>query len=243
MEIKWGDGDVILKLLQMIIDQEGIGKILSKGVKKMAQELGADPEDAAHVKGLEIPMHDPRAYQGSALTYAVGPRGACHLKGNYYLLDAPGNENAVEVGITFTDKNDPAQKGALSVKILSFCELYNSFSLCQFSPMPASLISRALSAITGNDFKTMDLLTFGERSINLKRAINNRLGITRENDKLPKLVRKALKEGATAGIEPDLDLMLKEYYESSNWDWETGKPQKDKLLELGLDEAARHLWG
>ena len=243
MEIKWGDGDVILKLLQMIIDQEGIGKILSKGVKKMAQELGADPEDAVHVKGLEIPMHDPRAYQGSALTYAVGPRGACHLKGNYYLLDAPGNENAVEVGITFTDKNDPAQKGALSVKILSFCELYNSFSLCQFSPMPASLISRALSAITGNDFKTMDLLTFGERSINLKRAINNRLGITRENDKLPKLVRKALKEGATAGIEPDLDLMLREYYESSNWDWETGKPQKDKLLELGLDEAAKHLWG
>ena len=89
----------------------------------------------------------------------------------------------------------------------------------------------------------MDLLTFGERSINLKRAINNRLGITRENDKLPKLVRKALKEGATAGIEPDLDLMLKEYYEFSKWDWETGKPQKDKLLELGLDEAAKHLWG
>ncbi|HEX7474875.1 MAG TPA: aldehyde ferredoxin oxidoreductase family protein, partial [Dehalococcoidales bacterium] len=90
MEIKWGDGAVILKLLDMIIKQEGFGVILSKGVKEMAVLLGVDPEEAAHVKGLEFPMHDSRAYQGAALSYAVGPRGACHLKGSFYNLDAPG---------------------------------------------------------------------------------------------------------------------------------------------------------
>ena len=81
--------------------------MLSGGVKQMAEETGADPEEAAHVKGLEVPMHDPRAYQGAALAYAVGPRGACHLKGSFYNLDAPGNEIGLELGITFTDKNDP----------------------------------------------------------------------------------------------------------------------------------------
>ncbi len=242
MEIKWGDSAVILKLLEMIIRQEGIGVVLSKGVKEMAVEFGADPEEAAQVKGLEFPMHDSRAYQGAALSYAVGPRGACHLKGSFYNLDAPGNESGLELGITFSDKNDPAQKGALTAKMLHFCELYNSFTLCQFSPMPASMIARALASITGNPFDTMDLLTFGERSLNLKRAINNRLGITRADDRLPKIARQALKEGATAGIEPDMDLMLKEFYEVSKWDWETGKPMPEKLFELGLDQPAHDLW-
>lgn len=242
MEIKWGDGAVILKLLEMMINQEGIGALLSKGVRAMAAELKVDPEEAAQVKGLEFPMHDPRAYQGAALAYAVGPRGACHLKGSLYNLDAPGNETGLELGITFSDKNDPAQKGAMTAKILYFCELYNSFTLCEFSPLPASLIARLLSAITGADFKTMDLLTFGERSLNLKRAINNRLGVTRKDDHLPRIASQALKEGSTAGIEPNMDLMLKEFYAVSEWDWDTGKPAKEKLLALGLKQPAKDLW-
>ena len=236
MEIKWGDSDVILKLVEMIINQEGIGKLLSKGVKLMAEELGTDPEEAAHVKGLEFPMHDPRAYQGAAICYAVGPRGACHLKGSFYNLDAPAAAAGHELGISFTDKNNPAQKGALAAKMLHFCEIYNSFALCEFSPIPASLIAKILSAITGRDFKAMDLLSFGERSLNLKRVINNQLGVTREDDRLPGIVSTALSEGATAGIAPDMDRMLKEFYQVSRWDWETGKPMKEKLIELGLDQ-------
>ena len=243
MEIRWGDGAVILRLLEMMIGQEGIGVLLSKGVKAMASELNVDPEEAAHVKGLEFPMHDPRAYQGAALAYAVGPRGACHLKGSFYNLDAPGNETGLELGITFSNKNDPQQKGAMTAKILHFCELYNSFTLCEFSPLPASLIARLLSAITGEHFKTMDLLTFGERSLNLKRAINNLIGVTRKDDHLPRIARQALKEGSTAGIEPDMDLMLKEFYTVSAWDWETGKPTREKLLHLGLQQQAKDLWG
>ncbi|MDZ7832531.1 MAG: aldehyde ferredoxin oxidoreductase family protein [Desulfobacterales bacterium] len=242
MEIPWGDGDVLLKLLQMIIDQEGIGRILSMGVKQMAEALGADPEEAAHVKGLEIPMHDPRAYQGAALCYAVGPRGACHLKGSFYSLDVPGNEIGLDLGITFTDKNDPAQKGAFSAKILHFCEMYNNLTLCQFSPIPASMIAQLLSDITGTEFSAMDLLVLGERSLNLKRAINNRFGVTRADDRVPAIAGKALSEGATAGIEPDMDLMLKDFYRVSNWDWDTGKPARQKLVELGLTGAAKDLW-
>jgi aldehyde:ferredoxin oxidoreductase len=242
IEIQWGDGPTILKLLDMIIKQEGIGRLLSKGVKQMAAELGVDPEEAAHVKGLEFPMHDPRAYQGAALAYAVGPRGACHLKGAFYSLDAPGNEVGLALGITFTDKNNPNQKGALTAKLLQFCELYNSFTLCQFSPLPAPMIARILADITGTDFKTMDLLVFGERSLNLKRAINNILGVTRKDDKLPRIAHQALKEGATAGIEPDMDLMLKEFYDVSKWDWETGKPSKAKLNEMGLQWVVKDLY-
>jgi len=89
----------------------------------------------------------------------------------------------------------------------------------------------------------MDLLMFGERSLNLKRAINNILGVTRKDDKIPAIARKALNEGGTAGIEPDMDLMLKEFYTVSNWDWETGKPAREKLNELGLENVANDLYG
>jgi aldehyde:ferredoxin oxidoreductase len=242
MEIPWGDKAIIVKLVEMIINQEGIGILLSKGVKQMAIELGADPEEAAHVKGLEFPMHDPRAYQGAALAYAVGPRGACHLKGAFYSLDAPGNEIGLGLGITFTDKNNPNQKGALTAKLLQFCELYNSFTLCQFSPIPATMVAQILANITGNEFKTMDLLTFGERSLNLKRTINNKLGVTSEDDKIPEITRKALNEGGTAGIEPNMDMMLNEFYTVSEWDRETGKPTKEKLVELGLHHIAEDLY-
>jgi aldehyde:ferredoxin oxidoreductase len=51
-----------------------------------------------------------------------------------------------------------------------------------------------------------------------------------------------LKEDSTADQTPDMDVLLKEYYDFRNWDWETGKPTREKLLELGLDDAARDLW-
>jgi aldehyde:ferredoxin oxidoreductase len=83
----------------------------------------------------------------------------------------------------------------------------------------------------------------GERAWNLKRAINNRMGLTRENDKLPKTFLEPYNEGGAAGFVLDFQAMLAAYYEARGWDWETGKPTREKLLELGLDEAAKDLWG
>lgn len=51
-----------------------------------------------------------------------------------------------------------------------------------------------------------------------------------------------MKDGATTGKSPDMDTLLREYYEFRHWDWETGKPKKEKLIELGLVDVARDLW-
>jgi aldehyde:ferredoxin oxidoreductase len=37
--------------------------------------------------------------------------------------------------------------------------------------------------------------------------------------------------------------MLLAYYQARGWDMETGRPSKEKLLELGLDDIAKDLWG
>jgi aldehyde:ferredoxin oxidoreductase len=238
MEIKWGDGEVIVKLVEMIINRKGIGELLGAGVKKMAEELGADPETAAHVKGLEMPMHDPRAYTGEAISYATGPVGAHHLKGDFY----GGGAGIPDLGIPPTDRFQSAGVAEPAAKYQSYKDMFDSLLLCKFAPLPPSVIAEILSAITGWNFTPADLITTGDRSINLKRAINNRLGVTRADDKLSRLNIQAINEGGIAGRSPDMAVMLKEYYDFRKWDWNTGKPTKDKLLELGLDFVAKDLW-
>jgi aldehyde:ferredoxin oxidoreductase len=241
MEICWGDGETIVELVRMIINNEGIGALLAKGTLAMAREFGRDEGEAAQIKGMEIPMHDPRAFHGMAISYATGPRGACHLKGDYYTVEL--GTPVMEYLILPGDRFSSAGKAEGAAKYQSLKDLYDSFTLCKFSPLTVTQLCQILQAITGWEMTPEDILCTGERSINLKRAINNRLGLTRDQDTVPKICMEPLSEGSSAGIAPDLDLMLKEYYAYRKWDWGTGRPLKEKLVELGLDQPAADLYG
>ena len=39
-----------------------------------------------------------------------------------------------------------------------------------------------------------------------------------------------------------MEMLLTEYYAHREWDWETGRPKRDKLISLGLAEIAEELW-
>jgi aldehyde:ferredoxin oxidoreductase len=99
-----------------------------------------------------------------------------------------------------------------------------------------------LNAITGWTMTPETLLEAGDRSVNLKRAISNRLGLTREHDHLPKIAIAALGEGTSAGKAPDMELMLKDYYAHREWDWQTGRPTRAKLQSLGLGQVESDLY-
>jgi len=81
LKLSFGDADVILKLIEKIAKrEEGIGDLLADGSKKASKKIGNDSEKfLVEVKGLEVPMHDPRAFHGLGLAYAVSNRGACHV--------------------------------------------------------------------------------------------------------------------------------------------------------------------
>jgi aldehyde:ferredoxin oxidoreductase len=99
-----------------------------------------------------------------------------------------------------------------------------------------------LNAITGWQFGPKELLAAGDRSINIKRAVSNKLGLTRDHDRMPRILTTALDEGTAAAVEPDLEKMLKGYYQFRGWDWATGRPTKEKLLELGLNQVAAEMY-
>ena len=240
MELKWGDGETIVKLVDMIANQEGIGNLLSQGTKAMALKLGRDVDEAAQIKGLEMPLHDGRAFHGLAISYATSPRGACHLKGDYYNVDLGGA--VPEFKIMPGDRLSSIDKAENAAKFQSFREIFDALTLCKFAPFSVTKICEILNAITGWNVDSDSLLTIGDRSINLKRAISNKLGLTREEDRLPKICLKSLDEGSTSGSVPNMDYLLREYYKYRKWDWETGKPSKEILFELSLNDVAQDLY-
>jgi aldehyde:ferredoxin oxidoreductase len=240
ISLEWGDGKAVLYLIKKILEQEGIGELLSKGTLAMARELGRDDGEAAQVKGLEVPMHDGRAFHGLAVSYATGPRGACHLKGDYYNIDL-GNM-VLDYMIIPSDRLVSEGKGEPAAKFQSFKDLFDALTLCKFAPLQAPQICEMLNALTGWKFGPQELLATGDRSVALKRAISNKLGVTRNHDMLPEICREPLNEGTTAGIQPDMEKMLQEYYQYRGWDWQTGKPSKDKLIELELTHVAEELY-
>jgi aldehyde:ferredoxin oxidoreductase len=239
-ELKWGNGACILKLVEMIVNQDGIGELISKGTLAMARELGRDEGEAAQIKGLEIPMHDARAFHGLAVSYATGPRGACHLKGDYYNIDL-GNM-ILEYMILPSDRLVSEGKGEPAAKFQSFKDLFDALTLCKFAPLQVPQLCDMLNALTGWEFGPEDLLAAGDRSVTLKRAVSNMFGLSREHDTIPGIALDALEEGTTAGVQPDLEVMLREYYQYRGWDWETGKPSKEKLIELGLGHIAEDFY-
>jgi aldehyde:ferredoxin oxidoreductase len=97
-----------------------------------------------------------------------------------------------------------------------------------------------LRTTTGFDYNLEELMRCGERIWVLKRGLNNLMGVTVADDRLPKRILTSLKEGATAGSVPDMELMLKEYYSLRGLDAK-GRPVKDKLISLGLSDLAARL--
>ena len=72
----WGSTDTVQGLLERIARRDGIGAVLADGVRAAAEAFGGSSERfAIHVKGLELPMHDPRALVSAGATYATGNRG------------------------------------------------------------------------------------------------------------------------------------------------------------------------
>jgi aldehyde:ferredoxin oxidoreductase len=234
MHLEYGDVESTHTLIDMIASREGFGDQLAEGSDALAAAYGVE-DLAVTVKGLEVPMHDPRAFSGMAPVYALSPRGACHMQGDMYGVDS-GQGPPVELGVIPGDRfEDSEEKGRIVARQQAWRSLYNAFTICQFMNPDPELLCQALNAVMGWDMSTEDLLTAGKRLFTLKRMLNHKLGATRTDDDLPQLLKEPLKEGGTLGNVPDLEPMLEGAYAEHGWDLETGRPTRAALERFGLD--------
>jgi aldehyde:ferredoxin oxidoreductase len=229
LEIRYGDARMVFRLIELTARREGFGAVLAEGNAALAERAGV-PELSATVNRLEVPMHDPRAYLGMAVTYALSPRGACHMQGDMYTLDL-GQSNIEEVGLEPGDRHDNTiEKGRSAARLQAWRNLYNSLILCQFENPGVRPLLAAINAATGWGLEAEDLMRLGKRIVNIKRLMNFKLGLTKANDRLPDLLLKPLKEGGAAGYQPDLPTLLAGAYAEFGWDLESGRPLGDLHL-------------
>ncbi len=229
LEIRYGDAEMVFRLIELTAHREGFGAVLAEGNAALAERAGV-PELSATVNRLELPMHEPRAYLGMAVTYALSPRGACHMEGDMFSLDL-GQSNVEEVGLVPGDRHDNTiEKGRSAARLQAWRNLYNSLPLCQFENPGVRPLLAAINAATGWNLEAQELMTLGKRIVNIKRLLNFKLGLTKANDRLPELLLKPLKEGGAAGFVPDMPTLLAGAYAEFGWDAETGRPPEELAL-------------
>jgi aldehyde:ferredoxin oxidoreductase len=239
--LEWGNPEIIEKILQQTIKKIGIGEWIAKGSRELGKHFGSENE-AIQVNGLEVPYHDPRGSSGMALVYATSPRGACHNQSDYFIIDIGQVLNSIGME-QFT-----RQGGAEKAKNVSIHQdwrtISNSLVSCIFANIPPESILDLVNAACGLDWSLKELMLAGERGWNLKRAINNRLGLTRRNDKLPKalLIPYSDHPSGADNYAPDFEKMIEAYYDVRGWDDITGYPKKEKLISLGLEWLVEDLW-
>jgi aldehyde:ferredoxin oxidoreductase len=116
--------------------------------------------------------------------------------------------------------------------------------MCTFANVAPKTVVELINAYCNLDWSLDDLMIAGERAWNLKRVINNRLGLRRSNDMLPKTLLTPYPNdgGGTEGFVPDLEAMLGAYYAFRGWDPVSGIPTLGRLRDLNLDFTIQDLW-
>lgn len=245
LDLKWGNHEAIIKLTEKIGKREGFGRLLGEGVKRASAEIGKESEKfAIHVKGMEVPMHEPRGKPGVGLAYAISNRGACHLQTVHDDMFEIENV-APEIGLAkpvdrYSKDREKVKRVILGENYLAVCD---SALICMHlywisSYYTPSNLFEIIKAVTGMNVSYDELMKIGERTFNLVRMFNIREGITRKDDVLPERFSEPLPDGPTKGLsisKEELEKMLDNYYEYRKWNQETGIPTKEKLLELNLD--------
>jgi aldehyde:ferredoxin oxidoreductase len=234
LEVRFGDGQALVRMLDFIAERRGLGAIIADGARGIIQARPEWEPYILHSKGLTFPAYDPRGFHGMGLSYATSARGACHNVGGYTvsgeLLKGKPDRYAVEGKGEYVKA---LQDNRAYVDSLGLCTVVRG--AYQFTDDPAS---ETLLAITGYDFAP-HLMTIGERISNLERMILVREGVDRRQDTLPPRMKEAIPDGPAAGhliSDQMLNTMLDEYYVSRGWD-ANGRPIEETLEKLGLSQV------
>jgi aldehyde:ferredoxin oxidoreductase len=237
LELNWGDEKAAAELLRRIAYREGIGDILALGLKKGPEKIGGKEATkfAVHFKGETQHAHDARAMWDMFLGLCVagaGPRWEMGMDAETFQFGADR--------FTIEGKAENTRKG----QILKLFQ--DSLGVCWFGFATMNTMVKAYTALTDWPLSVDEAYVIGERIANLQRAFNVRHGFKPkfDLDVSPRLLEPPPDGGAKGKtIAPYLEDMVKEYNRLMDWDWETGRPSKNKLKELGLEDVSKDLWG
>ncbi|MDM7274760.1 MAG: aldehyde ferredoxin oxidoreductase family protein [Thermoprotei archaeon] len=230
-KIDWGEPEKIEKLTVDIAYRRGLGEILAEGVARAAKALGAE-ELAVHVKNLEPAGYDPRTLKGMALGYAISGRGADHLGTMAYAIDIAGRAGG---RLSLAE-----EKVKAVIEYENLGALMDSLLLCKFGRYIYNFQNMAelLNIVTGWEYTPEQIVETAERIVTLTRMINNKMGVDRSKDQLPKKFYEPIefegKEYKLTGEE--VEKALDAYYDIRGWD-KNGVPTLETAERLKIEKV------
>ena len=259
LELRWGEPDTMLKVLDLIVNNEGpLGKVLSQGSERAAKVWGNGADECLITsKGAEAPAHMPQSKRSLGLIYAVNPFGADHQSSEHdpYYEEGVADLNLNRLKMIGLGEPQPGysltpEKVRFAYLTEVFYSMLDSVELCQFVFGPAwTLYGPAetvemIRAVTGWDVTLDELMEVGYRRLQLFRTFNAREGLGRKDDRLPKKFFKALQgTGPTAGFaltHEEVDSAIDHYYKLAGLTAD-GAPTRETLKKHDIEWAAEYL--
>jgi aldehyde:ferredoxin oxidoreductase len=251
LELRLGDPQLMLKLLEITARREGFGDLLAEGVARLAARWGVAGRDfCLCVKGQELPLHDPRIKVGVGMSYALCTYGADHMNTPHDPSFVDPNSfafksvNALGIyrAMPATQISNDKVRGFIILE--NFWRMLDSLGLCVFGfaprgVMPLDTMTACIRAATGWNVSLHDLMKAAERSSMLARAFNSREGFSIQDDRLPGRLYDPKPNGPNAGTrifsEEEFQSALEKYYAIIGCDPRSGRPSPGKLLEMNLE--------
>ena len=247
--LRWGDGEMIIELLDQIAQRTGFGDILAEG--SYGREIFGEESHAylLEVKDFPVEMTDERLPKSFALGMATSTRGACHMRSRPS-IDAVGLPEPVLEKMYGGRVSKRLSSYLGKARMVWWHELMNAVSdslgICRFQSVfssPHGLgyhhFSRLLELATGLHLTPTEIRRTGERIYTLERLMITGEGISRSEDTLPeRYFEEPIPEGPSKGevvSREEFSRMLDEYYRLHGWD-EEGIPSKRTLRRLRLSD-------
>jgi aldehyde:ferredoxin oxidoreductase len=226
------------------VAKEGkLGRLLAKGSRAASEEIGGGSEAfLTDSKGLEAPMHDPRLNWGDGLAYAISVRGACHVSNMTYLLEW-GAIRYPEIGLDKHYKEFSAEyRGEAVAKTTDLGCIMNSSCWCEFPGVIFNMHQWVdlFNAAAAYGYDLDALMNAGTRVWLLQRCLGHIWGATGADDRLGQRIMTPTKDGSIAGMVPDMETMLKDFYQYRGLR-EDGLPTRETLEKYGLGYLAEKL--
>jgi aldehyde:ferredoxin oxidoreductase len=259
LELRSGNPDLMIRLLEMTARREGFGDLLAEGTSHLAAKWGVENKPYnLSVKGQELPMHDPRVKVSVGIGYAISTYGADHMTAshdNYFTEEGTFPfQSVMPLGIykPMHPTDITTEKVRSYVVLENLWRVMDALGLCVFGYAPRGVMTldvmlQCLNAVTGWNASLFELIKAAERGTMMARAFNSREGFNIKHDRLPQRLFDPKPDGPNAGkkvfASADFNNAVRIYYEMIGCDAETGRPHRGKLLELGLEWVEELLGG